>query len=103
MSLNDVVSLNVRVQGVFDDLVSSLDGLNVISVRVPRKWKGESFPAKQIPIAVVKADCYNRDKVFRTVGEVASRNHVATMSNNAYRNAASEILIYIQLKKDESK
>lgn len=87
-----------NVQEVFADLSASLKGLNVVSIRRPRKWKGKNFTERQIPIAIVTADCYNKQQVFDAVGEVAARNHVAVMMNHGYRNSRSEILIYINLK-----
>lgn len=98
-----VMGSSTKVSEVFEDLTNSLKGMDVKSIRRPRKWRGESFTDRQVPVAVVEADCYNKDAVFAVVGEVASRNHVTTMKNNAHRNATSEILIYIQLRKDESK
>lgn len=95
------MSIEVRVKEVFEDLSKALEDSKIVSIRRPRKWRGDDFTARQIPIAVVTVDCYNKQKVFDTVGEVASRNHVATMANSGYRNSRSEILLYINLKKSE--
>jgi hypothetical protein len=99
MSVDDTANVSDKAQEVFKDLSESLAGLNVVSIRHPRKWRGENFTDRQIPIAAVTVDCYNKLEVFKVVGEVASRNHVTTMAKNGYRNSRSEILIYIQLKK----
>lgn len=45
----------------------------------------------------------DKGRVVEIVRNVAADNYVAVMVDHGYRNSRSDILVYIQLKKGESK
>lgn len=97
------VTLSGRVDSIFTAVSESVVQFESVKVRKPRKFRGADFTDRQVPIVAVSVGVLDKGRVVEIVRNVAADNYVAVMVDHGYRNSRSDILVYIQLKKGESK
>lgn len=98
-----------RCMTAYEDLISTLNEAGYtdlsnrgdVRVRMPRTGQYRDFNEREVPIAAINVDCYDRDRVAALVNEVASRNHITATRPDRMSNARDDIFLFINLKKSD--